>query len=113
MLILLSQPLTISHVTLGHISRLQSPDDFLSSAPRTFTVYGLRTEVGEQIRLGTFVYNRAGESLQTFELPDLKKDVFRFVKLHIDDNWGHENYTCLYNFRVHGKTPMAELEITA
>lgn len=35
---------------------------------------------------------------------DQDKGVFSHVKLQIDSNWGEKNYTCLYNFRVHGQT---------
>ncbi|XP_044224641.1 SUN domain-containing protein 3-like [Thunnus albacares] len=106
LLISLSHPVTITHVTLGHISSMQSTAGFAYSAPREFSVYGIKTASGETTRLGTFVYDPNGESLQTFKLPDHTKGVFRFVKLQIESNWGHPEYTCVYNFRVHGKMPL-------
>lgn len=33
---------------------------------------------------------------------DNKQGVFNYVKLQVESNWGHPDYTCLYNFRVHG-----------
>ncbi|XP_032387293.1 SUN domain-containing protein 2 [Etheostoma spectabile] len=103
--ITLSHPVTITHVTLGHITSLQSPAGFAYSAPREFSVYGVKKVDSEATRLGTFVYDPNGESLQTFKLPGHKKVVFSFVKLQIESNWGHPEYTCVYNFRVHGKMP--------
>jgi len=32
------------------------------------------------------------------------KDIYKYVKVKIERNWGHPEYTCLYNFQVHGKT---------
>ncbi|CAB1318996.1 unnamed protein product, partial [Coregonus sp. 'balchen'] len=29
--------------------------------------------------------------------------VYRYVELHVLSNWGHQDYTCVYRFRVHGK----------
>ncbi|XP_028450151.1 SUN domain-containing protein 2-like [Perca flavescens] len=103
--ITLSHPVTITHVTLGHITSMQSPAGFAYSAPREFSVYGVKKVDSEATRLGTFVYDPNGESLQTFKLPGHKKVVFSFVKLQIESNWGHPEYTCVYNFRVHGKMP--------
>ncbi|XP_053186611.1 SUN domain-containing protein 3-like, partial [Scomber japonicus] len=99
-------PVTITHVTLGHISSRQSIAGFTYSAPREFSVYGIQTVNGGTTRLGTFVYDPNGESLQTFKLPGHTMGVFRFVKLQIESNWGHPEYTCVYNFRVHGTIPM-------
>lgn len=31
------------------------------------------------------------------------KDVYRMVELRILSNWGHQEYTCVYRFRVHGE----------
>ncbi|CAK6969433.1 SUN domain-containing protein 3-like [Scomber scombrus] len=75
------------------------------SHPVTIT-HGIKTVNGKATRLGTFVYDPNGESLQTFKLPGHTMGVFRFVKLQIESNWGHPEYTCVYNFRVHGTIPM-------
>ncbi|XP_047446368.1 SUN domain-containing protein 2-like [Mugil cephalus] len=101
----LSHPVIVTHVTLGHISGMQSPTGFPYSAPKMFSVYGLKKVNGEATSLGTFVYDANGESLQTFKSSINNKSVLRFVKLQIESNWGHPEYTCLYNFRVHGNLP--------
>ncbi|XP_062417959.1 SUN domain-containing protein 3-like [Pungitius pungitius] len=97
----LTQPVKITHVTLGHITRLQSLTGEIKSAPRQFSIYGLANEDKEGLHLGTFVYDQDGLSSQTFELPVAVKDVFGQVKLQIWTNWGDEDQTCLYNFKVH------------
>nr|XP_046271237.1 SUN domain-containing protein 3-like [Scatophagus argus] len=104
--IALSNPIFISHVTLGHISKNVSPTGKISSAPKHFSVYGLETLDDDGTKLGTFLYDHDGDSLQTFKLrlPSSHKErVIRYVRLQVESNWGHPDYTCLYNFRVHGK----------
>ncbi|XP_033983108.1 SUN domain-containing protein 3-like isoform X2 [Trematomus bernacchii] len=101
--IALSHPVYISHVTLGHISKNLSPTGIIPSAPKTFSVYGMNTLDDKGTYLGTFLYDQDGDATQTFELPDHGKVVFKYVKLQVESNWGHPDYTCLYNFRVHGK----------
>ncbi|CAK6969517.1 SUN domain-containing protein 3-like [Scomber scombrus] len=103
----LSHPVSITHVTLGHIKFSQSPytsHQSVASAPRSFSIYGMTTEDEEGTFLGSSVYNQDGTSYQTFKVkPD--KGVFRYVKLQVESNWGNEECTCLYNFRVHGIPP--------
>ncbi|XP_043972983.1 SUN domain-containing protein 3-like [Gambusia affinis] len=71
--IALSHKATVTHVSLGHIPKIASPTSSISSAPKEFYVY---TE---------------------------KVGSFRYVTLQVNSNWGHPDYTCLYNFRVHGE----------
>ncbi|KAL3993106.1 hypothetical protein ACER0C_010380 [Sarotherodon galilaeus] len=99
----LPHSIAISHVTLGHISKMVSPSGKVSSAPRMFSVFGKRALDDSGVHLGTFVYDENGEPLQTFRIPDDKVDVIRYVTLHVLNNWGSREYSCLYNFRVHGK----------
>ncbi|XP_074486830.1 SUN domain-containing protein 3-like [Sebastes fasciatus] len=101
LVIALSHPVTISHVTLGHISKTETTDS-ISSAPKMFAVYGMKTKEDEGTLLGTFLYDQDGESLQTFKLSDQEAGVFSHVKLQVESNWGNPDYTCLYNFRVYG-----------
>ncbi|XP_050931884.1 SUN domain-containing protein 3 isoform X2 [Lates calcarifer] len=100
--ITLSDPVTISHVTLGHISKDISPTGAITSAPKEFSVYGMKNVNDEETHLGTFFYDQDGDPVQTFKIPN-HKNGFNFVKLQVNNNWGHPDYTCLYNFRVHGK----------
>ncbi|XP_039463603.1 SUN domain-containing protein 3-like isoform X2 [Oreochromis aureus] len=99
----LSHSITISHVTLGHISKMVSPSGKISSAPRMFSVFGKRALGDSGVHLGTFLYDENGDPLQTFRIPDHKVDVIRYVTLHVLNNLGNHKYSCLYSFGVHGK----------
>ncbi|KAL2078494.1 hypothetical protein ACEWY4_026179 [Coilia grayii] len=101
----LSHPVRVTHVTLEHIPKSLSPTGRIDSAPREFAVYGLSGS-GEQEEghiLGRFTYDSDGEPVQTFQLPDSVKDVYRAVQLRVLSNWGHPEYSCVYRFRVHGQ----------
>lgn len=59
------------------------------------------------IRVASFTYDiEAPSNIQTFavrqEIQDLGVD-FGVVALVIKNNWGKQEYTCLYRFRVHGE----------
>lgn len=103
LVISLSHPITITHVTLDHLPRYKSPTGHIDSAPKDFEVYGMKTDAEEGTLLGTFTYDENGESTQTFKMPNPSGEVYRFVELRVLTNWGHVEYTCLYRFRVHGK----------
>ncbi|KAM7120968.1 SUN domain-containing protein 3 isoform 4-T4 [Molossus nigricans] len=90
-------------VTMEHISEKVSPSGSISSAPKEFSVHGISSECeGEETSLGQFVYNKTGDTVQTFELQREVSEPILCVKLKILSNWGHPKYTCLYRFRVHG-----------
>ncbi|KAK9540944.1 hypothetical protein VZT92_003361 [Zoarces viviparus] len=103
LVISLSHPITITHVTLDHLPRCNAPTGHIDSAPRDFEVYGMKDDVEEGTLLGTFTYDEDGESTQTFRLPNPSGAVHRCVELRVLSNWGHVEYTCLYRFRVHGQ----------
>ncbi|XP_064870388.1 SUN domain-containing protein 2-like [Oncorhynchus nerka] len=106
MTVALSHPVHVTHVTMEHISTAVSPTGHIDSAPKDFTVYGMTTNSEEGTLLGTFMFNQAGDPIQTFKLPN-PNSVYRYVELRILSNWGHQDYTCVYRFRVHGKMPSA------
>ncbi|KAI0694602.1 hypothetical protein BC835DRAFT_1415220 [Cytidiella melzeri] len=59
------------------------------------------------IRLASFSYNaHSSNEIQTFpvaqDVQDLDMD-FGIVVLVVKSNWGREEFTCLYRFRVHGE----------
>ncbi|XP_047464637.1 SUN domain-containing protein 3-like [Mugil cephalus] len=101
----LSHPVSVTHVTLGHISKSQSPDGNIESAPREFSIYGSMSKDEAGTYLGTLVYDPDGARFQTFSLSNPDNSVFRYVKLQTETNWGNVDYTCLYSFRVHGELP--------
>ncbi|XP_029432947.1 SUN domain-containing protein 1 isoform X3 [Rhinatrema bivittatum] len=90
--------------TLEHIPKTLSPTGNITSAPKDFAVYGLENEFQEEGKLlGQFVYKQNGDPLQTFRVMVENEDPFQIVELRVFSNWGHNEYTCLYRFRVHGK----------
>ncbi|XP_036420959.1 SUN domain-containing protein 2-like [Colossoma macropomum] len=103
LVISLSYPVQITHVTLEHVPRVLSPTGNISSAPKDFAVYGMTNENAEGEHLGTFTYDQDGEPIQTFKHPDSPSEAYRLVELRILSNWGHPEYTCVYRFRVHGQ----------
>uniref|UniRef100_A0AAV2JN64 SUN domain-containing protein n=1 Tax=Knipowitschia caucasica TaxID=637954 RepID=A0AAV2JN64_KNICA len=98
----LAQRIHISHITLGHITPMQSPFGETTTAPKNFSVYGMKTPDGEEKLLGRFFYDNQGSSFQTFVLPEQSSEGFAHVRLKVETNWGNTEYTCVYNFRVHG-----------
>ncbi|CAL8332434.1 unnamed protein product [Lota lota] len=103
----LSHPVAISHVTLDHLPRYSAPTGRIDSAPRDFQVYGMQDTLDEATLLGNFTYNQEGESTQTFKIPESSSVAYRHVELRVLSNWGHMTYTCVYRFRVHGKMAVA------
>uniref|UniRef100_A0A3B1K8Z5 Sad1 and UNC84 domain containing 2 n=1 Tax=Astyanax mexicanus TaxID=7994 RepID=A0A3B1K8Z5_ASTMX len=103
LVIALSYPVRMTHVSLEHVPRSLSPTGRIDSAPKDFAVYGMTGEDAEGELLATFTYNQDGEPIQTFKLPDSPTEVYQLVELRILSNWGHPEYTCVYRFRVHGQ----------
>nr|XP_033819865.1 SUN domain-containing protein 1 isoform X10 [Geotrypetes seraphini] len=100
----LSMMIYPSGFTVEHIPKTLSPTGNITSAPKDFAVYGLEDEYQEEGKLlGQFMYNQDGEPLQTFPMTVENEDPFQIVELRVFSNWGHNEYTCLYRFRVHGK----------
>lgn len=108
LVIALSHPIHISHVTLDHLPRHSSPTGRIQSAPKDFQVYGMTNETEEGTLLGTFRYQENGEPTQTFSLSGLTDAVYHVVELRVLSNWGHVQYTCVYRFRVHGQMSSTE-----
>ncbi|KAJ3510976.1 hypothetical protein NLJ89_g4374 [Agrocybe chaxingu] len=61
----------------------------------------------EYIRLANFTYDiHAPQYMQTFPVDPEVKALgidFGIVALRVLNNWGRDEYTCLYRFRVHGQ----------
>nr|XP_038028989.1 LOW QUALITY PROTEIN: SUN domain-containing protein 2 [Anas platyrhynchos] len=100
----LSSPIRPTAVTLEHIPRALSPQGIIPSAPKDFSVYGLKEERDEEgLLLGRFTYDQDGNPIQTFLLEGDAVGTFQLVELRVLSNWGHPEYTCIYRFRVHGE----------
>uniref|UniRef100_A0A665UYM0 SUN domain-containing protein n=1 Tax=Echeneis naucrates TaxID=173247 RepID=A0A665UYM0_ECHNA len=96
LLISLSHLVSITHVTLGHITKGRSPSGCIMSAPKEFSVFV------SCFLLFLWTFSQNGPEFQTFKL----LVIFFYVKLQVENNWGNTNYTCLYSFRVHGHLPL-------
>ncbi|KAK5612430.1 hypothetical protein CRENBAI_020620 [Crenichthys baileyi] len=103
LVIQLSMRIVPTAVTMEHIPKSLAPSRTLRSAPRDFTVYGLRDEHQEKGKLlGNYTYDEDGEDLQTFTISEENNEVFQIIEVQVLSNWGHPEYTCMYRFRVHG-----------
>lgn len=50
--------------------------------------------------MGNFTYDVSGRAVQTFSvIPENK--IFTIVELRILSNYGNDEFTCVYRFRVH------------
>ncbi|XP_048054931.1 SUN domain-containing protein 2 isoform X2 [Megalobrama amblycephala] len=106
LVIALSYPVKITHVTLEHLPKELSPTGRIDSAPKDFAVYGMSNETEDGKLLGTFMYDQDGEPIQTFRIPEAS-DIYSMAELRVLSNWGHLEYTCVYRFRVHGEPSLA------
>ncbi|CAG8475140.1 15600_t:CDS:2 [Cetraspora pellucida] len=116
----LSRTIYITTVSYQHLDRNLALDDTnILSSPARFAVLGIpdekylsnttskALEVSQGfVRLGEFIYDLEGPPVQIFQV-DHKNGSERIpiksVIFKINSNWGHERYTCLYQFRVHGR----------
>ncbi|KAM4716314.1 uncharacterized protein FYW61_018865 isoform 2-T2 [Anableps anableps] len=103
LVIQLSMKILPTAVTMEHIPRSLAPSGTLRSAPRDFSVYGLRDEHQDRGKLlGNYTYDEDGEDLQTFTISEENDEAFQIIEVQVLSNWGHPEYTCMYRFRVHG-----------
>ncbi|KAH9490050.1 Sad1 and UNC84 domain-containing protein [Bulinus truncatus] len=112
----LVMPVVITAVTLEHIPKEISVAGRLDSAPRDFLIVGKERGLDSpDIIFGTFTYKLGENPIQLFHLKDpycLIKEVpekcgpnkliISIVTLKILNNYGNQEYTCIYRFRVHG-----------
>lgn len=104
----LFQPVEVTSITIDHIRRGYATN--IQSAPRHFQVFGaLMTPDGlttppELIGTGEYDVN-SDENVQNFSMMAAQETspsvVYNIVTLRILDNYGHQNFTCLYRLRVH------------
>lgn len=106
----LARKIRVRSVSIDHISRNSAID--LSSAPRSFKVYGSSSDSRSDFRLllaGNYSISEESSPSQNFVIEgsedELVEDSIQYISLQILNNYGNSNYTCLYRFRAHG-TPM-------
>ncbi|RWS22189.1 SUN domain-containing protein 1-like protein [Leptotrombidium deliense] len=100
----LSKKIVPTSFTYEHISKQISRDGNINSAPREFQVRGLKDENDKEGELlGSYYYEDNGMPLQNFAVTHPNPKPYIYIELVITSNHGHDEYTCLYRFRVHGK----------
>ncbi|XP_066251437.1 SUN domain-containing protein 3-like [Euwallacea similis] len=100
----LGKPISIGRVTLSHASRLLLGMQGMSSAPKEFEVHGFTGRDDDPGNfLGRFTYDWLGKPHQTFKVKKTfsNNQIFEEVELVILSNYGKEEFTCVYRFRVH------------
>uniref|UniRef100_A0A096M503 SUN domain-containing protein n=2 Tax=Poecilia formosa TaxID=48698 RepID=A0A096M503_POEFO len=103
LVIQLSMKILPTAVTMEHVSKSLAPSGTLRSAPRDFSVYGLKDEHEDRGKLlGNYTYDEDGEDLQMFTISEENDEAFQIIEVQVLSNWGHPEYTCMYRFRVHG-----------
>jgi Sad1 / UNC-like C-terminal len=126
----LSEPILVTDVSVEHVHRDISKN--IGSAPRQWSLYGLiqddtaRAQI-EAINAGLYeslppanlprgytllvrgeydVNNDEGKTIQTVPVPAAIRRLnipIEQVVFAVANNWGNEEYTCLYRVRVHGQ----------
>ncbi|KAL0485502.1 hypothetical protein AKO1_003068, partial [Acrasis kona] len=118
----LPYPIIPKSFSVDHVSRSIAPD--MSSAPRIFSVYGFAEGDVEGELLGEYEYSDQGPVIQNFPVEkysvkgeDLeasqetrialannhpKHDGYKIFNIKFESNYGNQEYTCVYRFRVHG-----------
>ncbi|XP_034049396.1 SUN domain-containing protein 1-like [Thalassophryne amazonica] len=94
--------------SMEHLPKALAPGDTYHSAPRQFSVYGLDDDSQEEGKLlGSYTYDVEGEAVQTYPTSEENSRAYQIIKVQVLSNWGSEDYTCMYRFRVHG-TPSGQ-----
>ncbi|CAF1156804.1 unnamed protein product [Rotaria sordida] len=106
-LISLAFPVRPTMFTLEHLPKTLSFDGQSRSAPKEFSIRGLNSIDNEGQFLGRFIYDTTkidSSHIQTFHVQQTNDLIFyHLIKLIIESNWGHPEFTCIYRFRVHGQ----------
>ncbi|KAK6643352.1 hypothetical protein RUM43_004857 [Polyplax serrata] len=100
----LSHTIEVTGFTMEHISRLLVAKGHIESAPKNFSMWGLKNEYDAEPHLfGEYTYLDNDETLQYFPVMYPTSNRYNMVELKITSNHGNPNYTCLYRIRVHGE----------
>ncbi|KAI5807781.1 hypothetical protein BZA77DRAFT_362975 [Pyronema omphalodes] len=123
----LSEEIYPTHFTIEHAPKLLAPD--FSSAPSgkpyamerimapgppesNDAVYRVDKNSREFVKVDTVIYEGGAEDgVESFELStDFQQMGVKIgiVAVVVRENWGNEDFTCLYRVRVHGFTPGEE-----
>lgn len=95
----LAYPVRPTGFSIDHIPQSIALDS-AKSAPHKIEIYGI-SEDGKSVRLVEGAYDLSGSAVQTFSTS--LRSAFSTFQLRVLSNHGHESYTCVYRFRVHGQ----------
>ncbi|KAG5683005.1 hypothetical protein PVAND_012317 [Polypedilum vanderplanki] len=92
----------IDSVTIDHVNQMKAPLDYISEAPKEFSLFALKTfDDPNGVHIGNYIFDPSYSS-QTFHIFEKPVDKFRYIRINITGNHGNEEKTCLYRIRVHG-----------
>eukprot|EP00118_Oscarella_pearsei_P001664 m.8065 g.8065 ORF g.8065 m.8065 type:complete len:896 (+) comp20306_c0_seq1:149-2836(+) len=104
LVIKLAVTINVTEISYEHTDRNLTVNGTIFSAPKEFAVFGLADETDEiGTHLGSYVYDKDGDTLQSFPVQKEVLQPFRFILFSVSSNHGDGRYTCLYRIRVHGK----------
>ncbi|KAK9293792.1 hypothetical protein QLX08_011351 [Tetragonisca angustula] len=106
LLIKLRSSIYVTGFTVEHAPKSILPNEEMRSAPKKFNVWGFVDENdSEPVLFGDYEFAATDDSLQYFPVENTTiKTPYEYVELRIHSNHGQLEYTCLYRFRVHGKS---------
>lgn len=97
----LTSEIHVKSIALEHLHFSKSNTGKTSSAPKFFSVWGVKRNK-ETDCLGSFEYDNRGPAVQTFPVKEHSESAYRVVRLQVFTNHGNPDYTCIYRIRVHG-----------
>ncbi|XP_076397034.1 klaroid protein isoform X1 [Megachile rotundata] len=93
----------VSGVSMEHIPQSISPTGETTTAPKEFSVLGLKNvDDTNPFLFGKFTYDNAGPPVQYFEVQNRSDKPYEIIELKVHSNSGNKEYTCIYRIRVHG-----------
>jgi len=100
----LNSPVLVDAISIDHVSKEEAIT--LKTAIKDFEIYGYKKDDtesnGELLYSGRFeIDGNTAEPVQTFTFD--KPFTTDVIRLHILNNHGSEEFTCLYRLRVHGQ----------
>ncbi|XP_026295317.1 uncharacterized protein LOC551485 isoform X2 [Apis mellifera] len=106
LLIKLRSSIYVTGFTIEHAPKSILPNSEMRSAPRKFNVWGFLDENdSEPVLFGDYEFVSSDNNLQYFPVKNTAiKTPYEYVELRVHSNHGQLEYTCLYRFRVHGKS---------
>ncbi|XP_022908769.1 SUN domain-containing protein 1-like isoform X2 [Onthophagus taurus] len=93
----------VTSVSLEHIQKSMSPSGEITTAPKDFSITGLKCiNQKEGLLLGKFTYNSNGPPIQEFKVAS-SQNAFNFIEFKVHSNHGNPDFTCVYRLRIHGE----------